>query len=604
MARRYGWLGPPDRSTWRPFEETTWRRWSSSTAPGPGSATSSPARCARRSSAGSAGARAPGCRPAATSPPTCGCLAGVVVAAYEQLDRRGSAGLAARLRHGRRRRSPRSPRRPRRDPLRTWSASSTCRCAPGVPDLGMFPRTTWRRAYERALAAATDADLDYGDPAGAPRLRAELAGYLGRVRAARVTAGRPGRDHRRGAGVRAAWPSVLRVARRRPRSASRTRAAPASAEHLDAHGLRAGADPGGRRRPRRATRSPGTGVPAVLVTPAHQFPTGVVLAPARRAALVDWARRTGGLVIEDDYDAEFRYDRDPVGCLQGLAPDVVALPRLGQQGARPGAAARLARRTAGTAGPRSAGSRRRPTSAGRCWSSWRSRSCWRRGGYDRHLRRARRPHRERRDALVAALRRHLPGRADRPVSPPGCTWSWSCRPASTTRRWRRGRGPPVSARSPLSSHPAARPADRPGWCSATPRIRPRPADRGRRARCAAARRPLGSGACREFVPLAERIVDALLESDPALAASAGDHRFDDRLPDLSPDARRGRGRHAARRRRRAVRRWTPTRSTPQERVDHAMLSSLGRARAVRADRGARARVEPAARTTPARCCTR
>ncbi|MEV0431504.1 aminotransferase class I/II-fold pyridoxal phosphate-dependent enzyme [Micromonospora sp. NPDC050495] len=61
-------------------------------------------------------------------------------------------------------------------------------------------------------------------------------------------------------------------------------------------------------------------VPAVLVTPAHQYPTGVVLAPERLVALLDWARRTGGLVVEDDDDAEFRYDRDPVGCLQGLDP--------------------------------------------------------------------------------------------------------------------------------------------------------------------------------------------------------------------------------------------------------------------------------------------
>jgi GntR family transcriptional regulator/MocR family aminotransferase len=66
------------------------------------------------------------------------------------------------------------------------------------------------------------------------------------------------------------------------------------------------------------------GADAVLVTPAHQFPTGVALAPERRAALVEWAERTGGLVVEDDYDAEYRYDRAPVGALQGLAPERVA----------------------------------------------------------------------------------------------------------------------------------------------------------------------------------------------------------------------------------------------------------------------------------------
>ncbi|SCF95646.1 GntR family transcriptional regulator / MocR family aminotransferase, partial [Streptomyces sp. Ncost-T6T-2b] len=68
-----------------------------------------------------------------------------------------------------------------------------------------------------------------------------------------------------------------------------------------------------------------TDVRAVIVAPAHQFPTGVVLAPARRAELADWAREVDGLIMEDDYDAEFRYDRHPVGALQGMAPDHVAL---------------------------------------------------------------------------------------------------------------------------------------------------------------------------------------------------------------------------------------------------------------------------------------
>lgn len=67
----------------------------------------------------------------------------------------------------------------------------------------------------------------------------------------------------------------------------------------------------------------GTDLRAVAVTPAHQFPAGAVLAPARRAALLDWAAARQGVVVEDDYDAEYRYDRSPVGALQGLAPDRV-----------------------------------------------------------------------------------------------------------------------------------------------------------------------------------------------------------------------------------------------------------------------------------------
>ena len=73
----------------------------------------------------------------------------------------------------------------------------------------------------------------------------------------------------------------------------------------------------------RADELAATGAGAVVVTPAHQWPTGVVLSPARRRALAGWARRTGGWVVEDDYDAEFRYDREPVGAVQGLAQDRV-----------------------------------------------------------------------------------------------------------------------------------------------------------------------------------------------------------------------------------------------------------------------------------------
>jgi GntR family transcriptional regulator/MocR family aminotransferase len=67
------------------------------------------------------------------------------------------------------------------------------------------------------------------------------------------------------------------------------------------------------------------GVRAVLVTPAHQFPTGSVLSPRRRAELLGWARDVDGLILEDDYDAEFRYDRRPVGTVQGTDPARVAL---------------------------------------------------------------------------------------------------------------------------------------------------------------------------------------------------------------------------------------------------------------------------------------
>ncbi|RKR90227.1 GntR family transcriptional regulator/MocR family aminotransferase [Micromonospora pisi] len=286
--------------------------------------------------------------------------------------------------------------------VRTTVAPSGLRS--GVPDLAMFPRALWRRAYERALHQARDADLDYGDPAGAPRLRRELAGYLGRVRAARV-------DPTDLVVTTGAAQAVSLIA-----AALRARAAteigieePGSAgirEHLLAQGLRLvpvpvdaeGLDVAALGRTR---------LPAVLTTPAHQYPTGVVLAPRRRAALLDWARRTGGLVVEDDYDAEFRYDRDPVGCLQGLAPDLVA--HIGSASKALAPAMRLGWLAvppswrAEVAAAKSAADIGGPVLEQLAFAELLAS-----GGYDRHLRRSRQAHRTRRDALTAALRRYLP----------------------------------------------------------------------------------------------------------------------------------------------------------------------------------------------------
>jgi GntR family transcriptional regulator/MocR family aminotransferase len=146
---------------------------------------------------------------------------------------------------------------------------------------------------------------------------------------------------------------------------------------------------------------------AVVVTPAHQYPTGVVLSPARRAALVDWAARTGALVLEDDYDAEFRFDRDPVGCLQGLAPDRVVLAGSVSKALAPGlrlgwiaAPPRVARAVRLARGEFDLGS---PVI-----DQYVLAHLIDGGAYDRHLRRMRREYRRRRDALVDALAEHLP----------------------------------------------------------------------------------------------------------------------------------------------------------------------------------------------------
>jgi GntR family transcriptional regulator/MocR family aminotransferase len=148
-------------------------------------------------------------------------------------------------------------------------------------------------------------------------------------------------------------------------------------------------------------------VGAAFVTPAHQFPLGSVLSPQRRSALVRWARRTGGLIIEDDYDAEFRYDREPVGCVQGRAPDVVALIGSASKALAPGVRrgwlvvppALRAEVTAAKAVADLGGSALEQLAFAHLLAG---------GGYDRHLRQARRVQRVRRDALVRALAEHLP----------------------------------------------------------------------------------------------------------------------------------------------------------------------------------------------------
>jgi GntR family transcriptional regulator/MocR family aminotransferase len=148
-------------------------------------------------------------------------------------------------------------------------------------------------------------------------------------------------------------------------------------------------------------------VDAVVVTAAHQYPTGGVLPPDRRAALLAWAERRGGVIVEDDYDAEFRYDREPIGALQGLSPDRVVYAGSASKILAPGlrlgwfvvptamaGAVALAKRTADLGSP--------------AIDQLAFADFLAHGELDRHLRRLRPIYRARRDALLAALARHLP----------------------------------------------------------------------------------------------------------------------------------------------------------------------------------------------------
>ncbi|MFB9372101.1 MocR-like pyridoxine biosynthesis transcription factor PdxR [Kitasatospora albolonga] len=189
---------------------------------------------------------------------------------------------------------------------------------PGTPDGSAFPTRAWLTATRRVLARARPADFGPGDPQGRPELRAALAAQLGRTRGVLTT------------------PDQVVI------TSGFYQSIGLLAEVLRASGVTelAAEDPGHRtyrevvaRAGLRVLPVPVDGdgarvetltASAVLLTPSHQYPTGVPLHPDRRRALASWARRTDGLVIEDDYDGEFRHDRRPVGAFQALAPDRTA----------------------------------------------------------------------------------------------------------------------------------------------------------------------------------------------------------------------------------------------------------------------------------------
>jgi GntR family transcriptional regulator / MocR family aminotransferase len=193
---------------------------------------------------------------------------------------------------------------------------------PGAPDLSLFPRRAWGRALRRALAELPDARLSYGEFAGTAELRVALAEHLGRVRAA---AAEPDRVV-----VTAGYQQGLRLFCQLLRGRGGRRIAvedpgyPLAGWTIESEGLEVvpvPIDDDGIDAVALAEAAPD----AVVVTPAHALPLGAVLAPARRLQVVAWARDSGALILEDDYDAELRYDRGPAGTLQGLAPDVVVL---------------------------------------------------------------------------------------------------------------------------------------------------------------------------------------------------------------------------------------------------------------------------------------
>jgi GntR family transcriptional regulator / MocR family aminotransferase len=275
---------------------------------------------------------------------------------------------------------------------------------PGSPQLASLPRAEWGRAVRRALATLTDAELGYGDSRGLPRLREALADYLGRVRGAvadpddlvvvngfaqgLVVASRL----LAGLGITAAGvedPGSIHTTAHLADQGIVPVPVPVDDEGVD------------------ISRAPAPALRAALVTPAHQFPTGAVMSPARRLRLVEWADRTDGLVIEDDYDAEYRYDHHPVGALQGMAPSRVVLGgstsktlapglRLGWLVVPPALSAEAARHKRGI--DLMAPVLEQAALAELLVS----------GSYERHIRRSRARYRRRRDLVVSLLASELP----------------------------------------------------------------------------------------------------------------------------------------------------------------------------------------------------
>ena len=275
----------------------------------------------------------------------------------------------------------------------------------GVPDLAAFPRETWLAAMRRVVRETPDAGLGHPSPYGAEALRDALAAYLGRVRGVVTTPGR--------LVVCTGFAQGLGLLARTLRAEGVRRIAiedPTFVLHrwiLEGAGLEAVPVPVDERG-LRVGDLPATGAGAVLLAPARQSITGAVLAPERRTELLRWARETGATVVEDDYDAEYRYDREPVGALQGLDPDLVAYGgsasktfapalRLGWLALPP----RLVDRLRWEKLLADAGS---PTLEQLAFAH-----LLEHGHHDRHLRRMRLAYRRRRDALVTSVAEHVPG---------------------------------------------------------------------------------------------------------------------------------------------------------------------------------------------------
>ena len=344
-----------------------------------------------------AGSRMPSTRALAAE---LGLSRGVVVEAYEQLvaegyltSRRGGTTLVAPGSV-----TPAAHARAASDP------GPAIAFRYGSPDVSQFPRDAWLRSLRRALSEAPNRRLNYLDGRGVPELREALAAYLNRVRGTATEADQIVVCAGFNQGLTLLGQVLRESGKRRlaledpsddtPRAIAKSLGLSVVGVPVDDSGIDVG-------------RLERTDAKTVVVTAAHQFPLGGVLPPERRSALVAWAARRNGLIVEDDYDAEYRYDRAPVGALQGLAPQRVVYIGSASKTLAPGlrlgwmalpwslvddvaAAKRLADRGS-------------PAIDQLAFADFITH-----GEFDHHLRRMRPIYRRRRDALLEALNRYVP----------------------------------------------------------------------------------------------------------------------------------------------------------------------------------------------------
>ncbi len=327
---------------------------------------------------------------------------GVVVEAYSQLVAEGylvaRAGGGTRIAEG----LAQEPRAVRASTPAIGGPRHELRS--GVPDLSFFPRRAWQVAVSAALRELPDTAFAYGSRLGLRQLRVALSDYLGRVRAVVADPDQMAITAGAAHGLEILWHTLRRRGARRVAVEDPAWAAiPATVAQSGMEIVPVAVDEEGLN----VAELDGAGAAAVVLSPAHQYPTGVVLSPTRRAELIAWARRRDALIVEDDYDAEYRYDRDPIASLQGLAPDCVAYVGTASKTLAPGlrlgwvlAPSRLVGELIAQHGV----TRAMPSVLTQAAYA----SLLESGEIDRHLRRTRRRYHARRNVLIEALASSMP----------------------------------------------------------------------------------------------------------------------------------------------------------------------------------------------------